>query len=231
MAGYYIHLAACNPEARKNLSFVRGVEAPDILKVYFKLYGAEGAREKYNSLKLEGMPEYDRLEERVLQEEKIGSKTGLHYGVSSKPDVWMFWNSLTSEEKKNPFYRGYVWHLLTDLTIYAMLKIEYKYAYVLGVNKYHPDMEAFQREELNKLHADWDKTNSKVRDTYPDVVLPPEVEELGVVRFIEDDYFDYVDWETVKTTIDYFREFDPLDDSTDIERIIVSTLEYIKKHK
>ncbi len=231
MPGYYIHLGACNPEARKNLCFVRGVEAPDILKAHFKLYGADGAREKYNSLKVEGMPEYERFASRVQQKEKIGSTDGLHYGVSSKPDVRAFWNSLTEEEKNNPFYRGYLWHLLTDILMYSRLHIEYKYSYVLQANRHTPDMEAFEKGEMKKLHADWDKTNAKVRNTYPDVQLTQEVEELGVVQFIEDDHLDYVDWEIVKSTIDYMREFNPVDDNWNgIEVFIHNTLEYAVKH-
>lgn len=230
MPGYYLHFAACNPEARKNLSFVRGVEAPDILKKHFKLYGLEGARAKYDSLKLDGMPEYDKFEERVQQEEKVGSKLGLHYGVSSCPDVMEFWNSLTPEEKENPFYRGYVWHLLTDILMYDRLDIDSKYARVLEENKNHPDIKAFQKGEVKKLHTDWDKTNAKVRDTYPDVILTPEVEELGVVQFIEDGQLYYVDWEVLKYTIDYLRKFNPLTDIDGFEHIIINTIEYVKKY-
>lgn len=231
MPGYYLHLSACNPEALKNRSFVLGVEAPDILKAHVKLYGADGAREKYNSLKVEGMPEYCRFAVRAQQKEKSGTKGGFHYGVSSQPDVWAFWNSLTDEEKNNPFYKGYLWHLLTDILMYARLDIDTKYAVVLGSIKDHPDIKAFHEGEIKKLHADWDKTNAKVRATYPDVQLTPEVEELGVVQFIEDDHLDYVDWEIVKSTIDYLRELNPMEyDTSAIEVFINNTLEYVVKN-
>lgn len=66
MPGYYVHLATCRPEMRKIISFVHGVEAPDILKKYFKLYGLSGAKEKYNStLKTASMPDFQQFEERI----------------------------------------------------------------------------------------------------------------------------------------------------------------------
>ena len=77
MPGYYIHYAACRPEARENLTFLRGVEAPDILKKHYKMYGEDGALEKYNSMKTPEMPEYDVLVTRIGQKEKIPSSSEL----------------------------------------------------------------------------------------------------------------------------------------------------------
>ena len=48
MPGYMVHFASCNEEALlENESFRKGVEAPDILKKWVKLYGVEGAAKKY----------------------------------------------------------------------------------------------------------------------------------------------------------------------------------------
>lgn len=215
MPGYYLHLAACNSQARNNLSFLRGVEAPDILKKYFKLYGIEGAKEKYDSLKTTDMPEFEVLEKRIQEKETYGIPDGLHYGLSSKPDVTFFWESLSTAEKENPFYKGYLWHLLTDLLMYSKLDIDSKFSAFVEKHKNDKNFEELSKGEVKALHSDWDKTNAKVRDTYPDVSLPKEVLELGVVKFIEDDNLHYVDWEVLKENIDFLRGFDPLNENLD----------------
>lgn len=213
MPGYYVHLSSCRPETRKNLSFIRGVEAPDILKKYLKLYGLSGAREKYNSvLKTEDMPDFKKLEDRIQQKEAMGAGTGLHYGLSSKPDIRLYWNSLSAEEQSLPFYRGYGWHLLTDYKIYQVLDIDAKFAEFMEANKdkSQEEMAELKKQEVKKLHSDWNKTNQKIKETYPGVILTPEVEELGVVQFIKEGPLFYVDWDVLKQTIGYLRTFDPL---------------------
>ena len=215
MPGYLLHLAACNPHALKSRSFLHGVEAPDILKKYLKMYGIDGARDKYNILKNSIMPDFEVLKERTQQKEVYGSTDGLHYGLSSKPDIMYFWNSLNDEEKQNPFYRGYLWHLLTDLLMYTRLDIDTKFANFIKEHENDENLEVLKKQEVKKLHADWDKTNAKVRDTYNNITLPPEVEELGVVQFIDEGNLDYVDWEILKETIDFLREFDPLQENVD----------------
>lgn len=223
MPGYYLHLAACHPESRENRSFVYGVEAPDILKAHLKLYGIEGARKKYNSFKTEEMPEYERLENRIKQKERIGSKEGLHYGVSSSPNIWECWNSLDSTDRQNPFYRGYIWHLLTDKLMYDCLNIDRKFQCVLEKNRGNTSIEEFRKSEIRKLHEDWDKTNAKVRDAYPDVIITPEVEELQVVKFIEVGKLYYVDWEILKSVIDFLRNFNPI--TVNMDAIIIAIMQ------
>ena len=115
MPGYYVHLASCNKEARKNRSFVCGVEVPDLLKKYYQLYGLEGTKEKYNLIKTPEMPDFKVLSPRVQQQETNLGQDGMHYGWSSNPDYKCFLNNLSDSDKNNPFYRGYLWHLLTDL--------------------------------------------------------------------------------------------------------------------
>lgn len=81
---------------------------------------------------------------------------------------------------------------------------------VLQENQGNPNLEEVKMRERKKLHADWDKTNALVRDTYPEITLPEEVKELGVVQFIEEGDLVYVDWHILKDTIEYLRTFDPL---------------------
>ena len=48
MPGYYVHLAATNPKARRNNSFVKGIIMPDLLKAYVRKYGLVKTKKKYN---------------------------------------------------------------------------------------------------------------------------------------------------------------------------------------
>ncbi len=202
MPGYYLHFAACGGDSLKNRSFVLGVEAPDILKKHVKVCGGiEAAHAKYDSIRTSEMPEYCELQARILQKERADSNEGLHYGLSSKPDIRACWSGLSETQKANPFYRGYVWHLITDAIMYGRLNIDAKFMKVLQENKGNPNLEEVKMNEREKLHADWDKTNALVRDTYPEVTLPDEVKELGVVQFIEEGELVYVDWHILKDTI------------------------------
>ena len=117
MPGYSAHLAATKKESRENISFLIGVEMPDILKAFVRKYTLEGARQKYNEIKTKDMPDFSYFEKRV-QEKDDKLEKGMHYGSSDVPNIHSFWDSLTIEEKNNPFYRGYLWHLLTDFYAY-----------------------------------------------------------------------------------------------------------------
>lgn len=224
MPGYYVHYASCYLRSLGNRSFVLGLEAPDMLKKHVKVYGVDGARTKYNSLRTNDMPEYDELLPRILQKETINSKDGLHYGVSSNPDVKTCWANLSVEQKKNPFYRGYVTHLLQDLAIYGRIDIDSKFQKVLEQHDANVDLDSIRKVEVKKLHDDWDKTNALVRDTYPEVVLSDEVKELGVVKYINEGDLVYVDWRVLKECIDYLRTFDTL--NGDMDSIIETVTKY-----
>ena len=221
MPGYLVHYATVKPELLVNRSFMLGVEAPDILKKHLKIYGIDGARCKYNWIKTSIMPNYARFEKRILESETISSTTGLHYGTSSNPNVWLCWNELLEEEKNNLFFRGYIWHLLTDYIIYKRLEITKKFTESLIQFKDAPNLEELQKKAKNKLHTDWDKTNSKVKATYPEVVLPEEVIELDVVKYVDSGELTYVDWLVLKSTIDFLRTFDPVNaTSSEMEDMI-----------
>lgn len=221
MPGYYIHFAACNSKSRENVSFLRGIEAPDILKKHFRMYGTSGARQKYDFLQTPEMPDYKVLEERIQQKEKIGSTDGLHYGVSSQPNVGAFWKSLSNQERANPFYKGYLWHLITDAVVYALLDIDKKFEQVIKQTPPDVNIDELRKTETKKLHSDWDRLNACVRDRYPDVVLTQEVLELGVVNFIEDKNFSYVNPFVVYKGIDYLRSFNPIEADENIIKVIL----------
>lgn len=218
MPGYYIHLAAVNPKAAANRSFICGVEAPDILKKH--LHDAKGdfniAKAKYEQMKTPDMPEYETFIPRLKQVEERGTLQGMHYGKSSSTNVIAFWYDLSDEQKEMPFYKGYLWHLLTDAIMYGRLDIDARFTETLKARKVRSKNWAIERvKEVEILHEDWDKTNAKVRKTYPEVRLTPEVEELGVVGFNEDDNLTYVEWNLLKDTIDYLRLFNPLEEELD----------------
>lgn len=226
MPGYYVHLAACGGNLLKNRSFELGVEAPDMLKKHVKCCGGIlGARVKYESLRTKDMPDYSELQPRIEQKEKANCDDGLHYGLSSKPNVEVCWNSLTKKQKANPFFRGYVWHLLSDYIMYSRLNIDAKFQKFLDANQGHPNIEELIKGEVERLHSDWNRTNAWVRDTYPEVSLTDEIMELGVVQFINEGTLIYVDWNILKETIDYLRSFDPL--NGDMEKIISTVLRSI----
>lgn len=221
MPGYLLHYAAVKPELLLNRSFMLGVESPDILKKHLKIYGIDGARCKYNWTKTSIMPNYDRFEKRILEPETIGSTIGLHYGTSSNPDVWLCWIELSEKEKNNPFFRGYIWHLLTDYIMYKRLEISKKFTESLTPFKDDPNLAELQKKAKNELHTDWDKTNSKVKATYPEVILPEEVIELDVVKYVYSGELTYVNWFVLKSTIDFLRTFDPVNvTSSEMEDII-----------
>lgn len=224
MPGYYVHYASCYPRSLENRSFVLGLEAPDILKKHIKVYGVDGARAKYNSIRTDDMPEYDELLPRILQKENVNSKDGLHYGVSSNPDVKTCWSNFSDEQKKNPFYMGYVTHLLQDLVIYRKLDIDSKFQKVLEQYDSDVNIDSIMKAEVKKLHDDWDKTNALVRDNYPEVVLSDEVKELGVVKYINEGDLVYVDWHALKKCIEYLRTFDTL--NGDMDSIIETVTQY-----
>lgn len=218
MPGYYIHLAASNQKARNNRSFVYGIEIPDLLKSYLKMYGLEGSKEKYNSIKTKEMPDFTYFESRVQQQENSLSSNGMHYGYSNNPNIMYYWNSLTKIEKQNPFYIGYLWHLLTDLIIYKYLNIESKLSNFVKQHKDDKNIKVLMEIEKKKLHNDWDKTNAKIKSTYPDVILTPEIIELNVIKFINYGQMYYIDWNIIKAIIDYMRSINPLEQ--DINTII-----------
>lgn len=66
MPGYLIHLASCQTKLLKNRSFVLGVEAPDLLKKYYKMTkDINEVQKKYETLKTEDMPDFERLSKRI----------------------------------------------------------------------------------------------------------------------------------------------------------------------
>lgn len=229
MPGYYVHLATVNPKIKGNRNFIYGVEMPDLLKKYFKAYGLNGAREKYDSIKINGMPDFSTFELRVQQTEKSNCRDGMHYGFSSNPDFMYFWNNLSEEQKRNPFYIGYLWHLLTDLLMYTYLDIETKFEIFAKTHANDENLLELQNLEYKKLHNDWDKTNSRIRDMYPDVILPPEIIELDIVKFASGNQLSYVDWEVIKSLTNYMREFNPLEE--DINLIIENIINLLSQVK
>jgi len=229
MPGYYVHLASSNPLARKSRSFVCGVEAPDLLKTYFKSYGLVGAKKKYDAIKTNEMPDFSSFRCRLQQEEQNGIPEGMHYGWSSSPDIFCYWNSLTLEQKKNPFYIGYLWHLLTDLLLYTYLDIDAKFVEFNAKHSNDKNLQFLVEQEVKKLHTDWDITNAKIRDTYGDVLIPPEIRELGIVKFINCNRTSYVDWDVMKSIIDYMRSFNPLMEN--LEEVIPTVMRALPDSK
>lgn len=221
MPGYLIHYAVCGGKSLQNREFVLGVEAPDILKKYYKMYG-DAACKKWESICYgTSAPEYAEFALRAQQKETLASTDGLHYGVSSSPNVRLYWQSLSEMKKYRPFYRGYLWHLLTDRLLYAYLDIDSKFE--KSLERYNGnDIEEFRKVEVEKLHKDWDMINACIHERYLEIALTPEVEELGVVKYLAKGELTYVDEELVFALIKFMRSFDPLESEMDpiIEEIM-----------
>ena len=101
--------------------------------------------------------------------------------------------------------------------MYGRLNINARFEKTLHARRVTPAEWAVERaKEVEILHDDWDKTNAKVREAYPEVKLTSEVEELNMVQFIEDGELTYVEWDLLKRTIDYLRSFDPLVENMDV---------------
>ena len=115
----------------------------------------------------------------------------MHYGSSDVPNIRSFWDRFTIEEKNNPFYRGYLWHLLTDFYAYQTLKI-------------------FSGVDINLLHADWDRINVYIKKAYPDLEMTKEIKELNLLSYIDDNVFNYVDPVKMMQIIEYLNKFDML---------------------
>lgn len=210
MPGYLIHYAVCRGKSLRNRDFVLGVEAPDILKKYYKMYG-DRAFAKWDMIICgSSAPTYLDFQLRAQQVELCGLDSGLHYGVSSSPGIREYWNSLYSMQHYRPFYRGYLWHLLTDKLIYAYLDIDSKFSEELK-NYNGLDVKNFKEKQREKLHEDWDIINAKVHERYPEIALTPEVKELGVVKYKDKGNLTYVDEKILFTLISYMRTIDPID--------------------
>lgn len=216
MPGYLLHLAACRPALLENESFRKGVEAPDLLKKWVSIFGINEAQKKYLSWKEPDMPpSYYFFEERALAKDDY-QKKGLHYGYSSDPDLNAFLGMFSENHQNNPFWRGYFWHLITDKIMYSWLNVEEMYKKrVSKLVSADLTTEEVEKLEKKKLHDDWDRTNELVREKFNiSMPLPPEIEELNVVKFINDGQpLTYISWDKVELAIELLRALNPLTES------------------
>ena len=184
MPGYVIHLATSKAND-KCPNYRKGVIAPDILKKWYKLScnNLEAVRRKYGYWKTQEMPDFEIFAERIQQKEKCGSTNGLHFGISTEPDVQFFLKQ-PYVDKSQAFWKGYYNHLLTDKVIYQSLGIESKFNEIWKEIYNRPNAKELYQAEVEKLHNDWDILNKRYSEKYG-IVLPPEVEELNVVKYKE----------------------------------------------
>ena len=64
------------------------------------------------------MPKFERFTERLSEPERPEESSGMHYGTQQNPDIMYLWETCTEKERRDPFWRGYTWHLLVDHVIY-----------------------------------------------------------------------------------------------------------------
>ena len=219
MPNSYVHLVCCNPKLLENRSFVIGNEAPHLLKVWFKQEGMDKTRVEYLSIQQKDMPAFCTLEERISQKERWAYDSGLHFGKKDNPHIDAFWQALSPDERKSDFWRGYLWHLLTDMFIHSKLALKEKLDSKMRAFEGSQDQkEFFLRKEASRMNDDWRKVNSLLLHTYPEVNLTHEIRNLDEIHFICPDTLDYIYWPDLKDYINYLRSFNPL--SQDIEKIM-----------
>lgn len=210
MPGYLVHLACCNPVILRHFVPIRiGIEAPDLLRAYSQSFG-KIACDQWEQISVPSIPPYKRLEGLITQE------GGTHFGKSNSPNIQRFINSLDPSERDSPFWRGYLWHLITDAVFYKRLNIATLMS--VKVDPYSSNREEVFKREREELHKDWDRTNSLVESLYH-VRIPDEVRNLNLVKFSYEEPR-YVNREVIKSTIDSLRVLNPLADFQYLQKAI-----------
>lgn len=230
MHSYFQYWASACPEAKQVRAFVIGLEIPDLLKDYRKKYknGLAEANAVYKTLQEEtnGLPDFSKyFSERLMQKERLGSSFGMHFGKKSCPNVKAFWNWVPDSQKANPFWRGYLWHLISDRVINPRLNINQKIKTLSETKKIsQKELGTFMQEEVTPiLEKDLHKVNILLSDAYSDVQMTPEVEELGITLHAYPDMeLSFIDWNVFIQSVGWLRSYDPLAPNIDdtIEEIL-----------
>lgn len=230
MHSYFPYWASACPEAKQVRAFVIGLEIPDLLKDYRKKYknGLAEANAEYSILQEEtdGLPDFSKyFSERLMQKERLGSSFGMHFGKKLCPNVKAFWNWVPDSQKANPFWRGYLWHLISDRVINPRLNINQKIKTLSETKKIsQKELGTFMQEEVTPiLEKDLHKVNILLSDAYSDVQMTPEVEELGITLHAYPDMeLSFIDWNVFIQSVGWLRSYDPLAPNIDdtIEEIL-----------
>ena len=218
MHSYFQYWASACPEAKQVRAFVIGLEIPDLLKDYRKKYknGLAEANAVYEALQKEtdGLPDFSKyFSERLMQKERLGSSFGMHFGKKLCPNVKAFWNWVPDSQKANPFWRGYLWHLISDRVINPRLNINQKIKTLSETKKIsQKELGTFMQEEVTPiLEKDLNKVNILLSDAYSDVQMTPEVEELGITLHAYPDMeLSLIDWNVFIQSVGWLRSYDPL---------------------
>ena len=184
MPGYAIYLATLTEKERENLDFVKGVLTPNILKKWYKIFNGDLSQveEKYAKWAKNGnLPPFSAFEKRIAQKESLNVSEGMHYGMSSSPDLNAFFKDPVVD-LSNPFWKGYLKHLITDLVLYRALDIEKILNNLWITFEKCPNAMDLYHAEVSKLYNDWDILNKLYINQYS-ILLPKEVLELSVVNF------------------------------------------------
>ena len=160
-----------------------------------------------------------------MQKERLGSSFGMHFGKKLCPNVKAFWNWVPDSQKANPFWRGYLWHLISDRVINPRLNINQKIKTLSETKKIsQKELGTFMQEEVTPiLEKDLHKVNILLSDAYSDVQMTPEVEELGITLHAYPDMeLSFIDWNVFIQSVGWLRSYDPLAPNIDdtIEEIL-----------
>lgn len=212
MHSYAVYLAACSPAVLDNRSFVTGCLLPNLLKAKYKSDGFEAARDFYLSCQTEDMPNFEEaFASRVRQKERFSHTSGMHFGRETFPHVNVFWGELDPSEKNNPFWKGYLWHLITDAIVNFRLGIEEKLKKCLD-NQFVLTSSSYEVLQLQTrlLSEDWNKVDCKLRLLFPYIEEVPVAKDLNLFQTssIERELM-FLDWDVMENTLTYLRSFNP----------------------
>lgn len=219
MPGAKVHDATGTKEKMTSILYRLGLNAPDDLKGLSKYYGDNPQQlvDRYSQYQLSDeekrmLPTAKQLNflrnithlTPPIFKEKNGKKTIVQHtdraelaeilqGKGSK------FGDLSFMDLNNPFWQGYVTHLVGDRIVYGTDDC-------VDMTKFVEDSKnpsIGPEEARTRLHADWDCINQILEDEFGIDILP-HIEEKGIVKYI-DDVPTYVNRDALIDAIDTVR--------------------------
>lgn len=242
MPGAKVHDATGTKEKMVSLLYRIGLNAPDDLNGLSRYYGNDVQQliNRYSQYKLSDKEKMRLPTEKQLKvlknithltppvfSEKNGEKIMVQYtdraeleeiiqGKNSK------FGDLSFIDLNNPFWQGYVTHLVGDKIIYGSSDCV--------------DMEKFKKDSNDqtigyenaraRLHKDWDCVNQILQDKFGIKILP-HIEEKGVVKYIEG-VPTYVNTEALLKAIENIRD---ITSEMEMNTIIKKVDDYFEKNQ
>ena len=202
MPGYKVHDATGDPEKMGNLSYRKGLNAPDYFKGgYIRTH--KDYINYFEGCEFNEIISYDEFSEISKNPHLMDNPH-----ETRNPSIIRFVN-LPYVDLQNPFWQGYLVHLVGDKMFYGSEKY-------MNFTKFEADIANIQKKEeaFRLLHNDWDVTNAIVEEEFH-IPLLPEIEDLGIVGYMRGDTA-YINANSI---IDFIREVRKITKNMDINAI------------